>query len=206
MASTSKYSRKAIVGFCVLGAHVLLAFGLVVATVVKEIPQIKEALEAKLLKQEEKEKPKEPPPPPPDFKPPPVQTPVLDVPIVTGPPPPTAIVAKHEEPKPAPKPQGPPPIAPARLAKGLNLGDVCESYYPPASTRLNEEGSVVIVFKVLVNGHVGETKIETSSGFTRLDEATAKCLTSQGRFEPERQGSEVHETWQRLKYTWRLKS
>jgi len=91
------------------------------------------------------------------------------------------------------------------VAKGVNLGEVCEPYYPLESRRTNEEGSVVMVFKVLVNGRVGETKIETSSGFVRLDEATARCLTEEGRFEPEKLGNEAHESWQRLKYTWRLR-
>jgi TonB family protein len=95
-------------------------------------------------------------------------------------------------------------ISPARLAKGMNLGEACESYYPLASRRLSEEGSVVILFKVLTNGLVGETKIETSSGYPSLDEATATCLATQGRFEPEMLGNAVHESWQRLKYTWRL--
>jgi protein TonB len=158
-----------------------------------------------LVKHDEEEKPKEPPPPPPDFKPPPVQTPIVDLPIIAGPPPVTAIVQKKVE-APPPPPKAPPSISPARVAKGVNLGELCEPYFPSASRRLNEEGSVVILFKVLANGHVGETKIETSSGYPRLDEATAKCLTSQGRFEPERVGTEVHESWQRLKYTWRLRT
>jgi len=108
-------------------------------------------------------------------------------------------------PEPAPVVKAFPAISPARLANGRNLGEACESYYPSASRRLSEEGSVVILFRVLVNGHVGETKIETSSGYPRLDEATAKCLTSQGRFEPDKVGNEVHESWQRLTYTWRLR-
>jgi protein TonB len=206
MASAQALSRKTIVGIVVIGVHVLLAIGLVLATAAKYIPQLREVLDAKLVKHEEEEKPKEPPPPPPDFKPPPVQTPVVDLPIIAGPPPVTAIVQKKVEAPPPPPPKAPPSISPARVAKGVNLGELCEPYFPSASRRLNEEGSVVILFKVLANGHVGETKIETSSGYPRLDEATAKCLTSQGRFEPERVGSEVHESWQRLKYTWRLRT
>ena len=204
MASAQALSRKTIVGIVVVGIHVLLIVGLIIATAVKYIPQLREVLDMKLVKHEEEDKPKEPPPPPPDFMPPPVQT-VVDLPVISGPPPVNAIVQKPVE-KPAPVVKAPPAISPARLAKGMNLGEACESYYPSASRRLSEEGSVVILFRVLVNGHVGETKIETSSGYPRLDEATAKCLTSQGRFEPEKVGNEVHESWQRLKYTWRLRS
>jgi protein TonB len=205
--SSGKYSRKAIVGFVVIGLHVALAIGIIVATAFKYVPQLAEALDMRLVKQVEEEMKKTPPPPPPDFKPPPVQTPLVDLPIVEGPPPPKAIVAPKveakPEPKPAPKPE-PPPITQAKVAKGVNLGDLCSSYYPSASRRLSEEGSVVLLVFVAPNGKVTETKVETSSGYQRLDEAAAKCVTSQGKFDPTKVGNDAVGSWQRMKWTWRL--
>ncbi len=206
--SSGKYSRKAIVGFVVIGLHVALAFGIIIATAFKYVPQLAEALDMRLVKQVEEEMKKTPPPPPPDFKPPPVQTPLVDLPIVEGPPPPKAIVApkveaKPEPAKPAPKPE-PPPITQAKVAKGVNLGDLCSSYYPSASRRLSEEGSVVLLVFVAPNGKATETKVETSSGYQRLDEAASKCVTAQGRFEPTKVGNEAVGSWQRMKWTWRL--
>jgi protein TonB len=205
--ASGKYSRKAIVGFVVIGLHVALALGIILATAFKYVPQLAEALDMRLVKQVEEEMKKAPPPPPPDFKPPPVQTPLFDLPVVEGPPPPRAIVAKVE-PKVEPKPVKvePPPITQARVAKGVNLGDACGPYYPSASRRLSEEGSVVLLVFIAPNGKVSETKVETSSGYQRLDEAAAKCVTAQGRFEPTKVGAEAIGSWQRMKWTWRLTS
>jgi protein TonB len=207
MNSARNLSRHAIVAIVVIGVHVLAAIGLIIGTAVKYAPQLREMIESQLIKHEEEEKPKEPPPPPPDFKPPPVQTPLVDLPIVAGPPPPAAIVRHVEEAKPAPvaKP-APPPITPVRVAKGVNLGDLCEPYYPSASRRLSEEGSVVLLVYVGPNGRVTETKVETSSGIQRLDEAAEKCVKAQGRFEPQKVGNDAVGSWQRMKWTWRLSS
>ena len=205
MKSARTLSRKAIVATFVIAVHVLAAIGLVIATAVKYAPQLREMIESKLIQHEEEEKPKEPPPPPPDFKPPPVQTNLVDLPIVQGPPPPAAIVKQIEQPKEAAKP-APPTITPVRVAKGVNLGELCEPYYPSASRRLSEEGSVVLLVYVAPNGRVSETKVETSSGIQRLDEAAEKCVKAQGRFEPQKVGSEAVGSWQRMKWTWRLSS
>ena len=205
MASATQYSRKTIVGIFVIGIHVLFAFALILGTAIKYVQQNPDVLDSRLLKHEEETEKKEPPPPPPDFKPPPVQTPMIDLPVVSGPPPPAAIVAPKEQPKPAPvKPSGPPPITQARIAKGVNLGDACSAYYPSASRRLSEEGSVVLLVNVGPNGKVTETKVETSSGFARLDEAAEKCVKAQGRFEPRKVGDVPEASWQRMKWTWRL--
>ena len=193
------------VGLFVIGVHVLMAFGLIVATAVKYAPQIASMIESQLIKHEEEEKPKEPPPPPPDFKPPPVTAPMVDLPIVQGPPPPAAIVRPAEPPKEVAKP-APAPITPVRVAKGTNLGELCEPYYPSASRRLSEEGSVVLLVYVAPSGRATETKVETSSGITRLDEAAEKCVKAQGRFEPQKVGNDAVGSWQRMKWTWRLSS
>lgn len=191
----------------VIGVHVLAAIGLIIGTAVKYAPQLTAMIESKLIQHEEEEKPKEPPPPPPDFKPPPVQTPLVDLPIVQGPPPPAAIVRPVEPPKEAPAKPAPPPITPVRLVKGVSLGDRCEAYYPSASRRLSEEGSVVLLVYVAPDGRASETKVETSSGISRLDEAAEKCIKAQGKiFEPQKVGSEAVGSWQRMKWTWRLSS
>jgi protein TonB len=204
MSDTRKLSRHAMVGIFVIGVHVLLAIGLVIGTAVKYAPQLRDMIESKLIQHEQEEKPKEPPPPPPDFKPPPVQTPLVDLPIVNAPPPPAAIVRPAEPVKEAPKAAAPPPITPVRVAKGVNLGDLCEPYYPSASRRLSEEGSVVLLVFVGPNGRATETKVETSSGIQRLDEAAEKCVKAQGKFEPQKVGNEAVGSWQRMKWTWRL--
>jgi periplasmic protein TonB len=188
----------------VIGIHVVFAFALIAGTAVKYVPQIRDFVDAQLIKPEDQPPPKEPPPPPPDFKPPPVAPPPsLDMPVVMGPPSETAIAIPKPPSGEAAKP-APPPIIQARVAKGSNLGEACSSYYPSASRRLSEEGSVVLLVYIAPNGRVSETKVETSSGIGRLDEAAEKCVKAQGRFEPQRVGSEPVGSWQRMKWTWRL--
>jgi len=188
----------------VIGIHVVFAFALIAGTAVKYVPQFEQLLQSELIKPEELPPPKEPPPPPPDFKPPPVMPPPsLDLPTVIGPPSQTAISTPKPPAEPA-KAAAPPPIIQARVAKGSNLGEACSSYYPSASRRLSEEGSVVLLVYIAPNGRVSETKVETSSGIARLDEAAEKCVKAQGRFEPQRVGSEPVGSWQRMKWTWRL--
>ena len=189
----------------VIGIHVVLALGLIAATAIKVVPQLRDMLDAQLIKHEDEPPPKEPPPPPPDFVPPPIQAPSIDIPAVIGPPVVNAIVVPKAEAAPPPK-AAPPAIVPAKLAKGVNLGEACSSFYPSASRRLSEEGSVVVLIYVAPSGRVTESKVETSSGIQRLDEATQKCVTSQGRFEPQKVGTEAVGSWQRMKYTWRLTS
>ena len=204
MANAQAWSRKTIVATVVIGIHVVFAMALIAGTAVKYIPQLQDIIDTALIKPENEPPPKEPPPPPPDFKPPPVTAPPVEIPTVVGPPAPRAI----EVAKPAPEPArpAPPPITQARVAKGSNLGEACEPYYPSASRRLSEQGSVVLLVYVAPNGRVTETKIETSSGIGRLDEAAEKCVKAQGRFEPQRVGSDAVGSWQRMKWTWRLAS
>ncbi len=188
----------------VIGIHVLFAIGLIAGTAVKYVPQLREMLDAQLIKHEEEPPPKEPPPPPPDFHPPAVQAPLFDIPSVVGPPPVNAIVvSKPVEAPPAAK-APPPQITQARVAKGSNLGEACSSYYPSASRRLSEEGSVVLLVYVAPSGRVTETKVESTSGIQRLDEAAEKCVKAQGKFEPQKVGNDAVGSWQRMKWTWRL--
>ena len=186
----------------VIGIHVVFAMALIAGTAVKYVPQFEQLLQTELIKPEDQPPPKEPPPPPPDFKPPNVAPPPsLDIPTFVGPPAQAAITtAKPVEPVKA----APLAIIQARVAKGSNLGEACSSYYPSASRRLSEEGSVVLLVYIAPNGRVSETKVETSSGIARLDEAAEKCVKAQGRFEPQRVGAEPVGSWQRMKWTWRL--
>ena len=204
MASAKALSRKAWVGIVVIGIHVMLGIGFIAVTAIKAVVQDREKLDAALIKHEDEPPPKEPPPPPPDFKPPVVQAPMVDLPQVVAPPAVHAVIAAPPAPAAPKAPAAPPPVVAAKLAKGLNLGDACQPYYPSASKRLSEEGSVVVLIYVGPNGRVTESKVETSSGIQRLDEATVKCVTAQGRFEPQKVGNDAVGSWQRMKYTWRL--
>ena len=120
-----------------------------------------------------------PPPPPPDYLPPPqdfipppdfnVATEVSRVPsaMTTAP----AFAAPMAV-KPRP--------TPAKLTeKGLSSPS-----YPRESKRLGEEGEVTLALLLNDKGKVQEARVETSSGFARLDNAAVKHTTKSGQFEP----------------------
>ena len=95
-------------------------------------------------------------------------------------------------------------ITPVRVAQGLNLGEACERYYPLSSRAAREDGATTVVAYVDVDGRVTDTRIETSSGYVALDEATERCLMEQGRFVAQTVDGTPVGSWQRLKTTWRL--
>ena len=65
---------------------------------------------------------------------------------------------------------------------------VTQPEYPPTSKRLGEAGTVIMLLTVNEEGKVTEAKIDTSSGFERLDEAALKEALRTWRLLPGTQG------------------
>jgi protein TonB len=134
-------------------------------------------IETNLLEElEQRDEP--PPPPPPEFERPPIEIPPpevsIDIPVEST----TAIsdVTTKPQPKAAPAP------APRAVVKMKAKFPSTDDYYPAASIRLEEEGSVVVKTCVGPNGKLSETpSVVTSSNSARLDEAAVK-LARAGRF------------------------
>ena len=93
---------------------------------------------------------------------------------------------------------------PARLTRGLNLGQACAGYFPAASRSAHEEGTVSLLIYVGAEGRVKEVVRLESTGYQRLDVATAQCLYREGRFTPNLVNGAPVGSWQRMRYTWRL--
>src|SRR3546814_4294671 len=135
-------------------------------------------IETKII--EEIKPPDEPPPPPPPPEmdvPPPPFVPPPEINIAT-PPPQHAITVQDKAPTPPPVVRTPPTIALKVSGRGCRPPE-----YPAISNRLGETGSVVLRMLVGVNGKVTDSKIQTSSGYPRLDEAARRAL-SLCKFEP----------------------
>jgi protein TonB len=206
MASTQRTRRNTIAAAVTIGIQVLFLAALVAGTAVKYIPQFNDILNARLIKPEEQPPPKEPPPPPPDFTPPPITAPPPDViQNIEAPPPPVVVKA-------APPPKVETRAAPVISAATMEdrdkraLSDACQSRYPSASRRLNEEGAVVLVMNVQPNGRTQDVKVETSSGIARLDEAAVKCMIDYGKFKPKQEDGKAVAGVFRIKWVWKLTS
>jgi protein TonB len=76
---------------------------------------------------------------------------------------------------PAPEPVVEAPAKPATVTLSSDLSVSCPQRampnYPAASRRLNEQGLVVLRVELDETGHITSARVETSSGYKRLDEA-----------------------------------
>lgn len=189
-------SRRFVGIGAVVAFHALLIWALAAGLAHKMISILPPPIETKLL--EDIKPPDEPPPPPPpptlDVPPPPF-VPPPEINIAT-PPPQHAITVQDKAPPPPPVHKAPPTIALKVSGRGCRPPE-----YPAISNRLGETGSVVLRMLVGVNGKVTDSKIQTSSGYPRLDEAARRAL-SLCKFEPAIVDGVPTPAWGLLKYTF----
>jgi len=127
-----------------------------------------------------------PPPPPQAPKPqpqpekrrlpePPPRQLVAQAPIVSA-----AEPVALPSPMPEPAVEAPParPAGPVTLSDELSVAcpERRPPAYPPLSRRLNEEGKVLLRVELDEHGSVSSARVETSSGFPRLDEAALAAV------------------------------
>lgn len=176
---------RRMIGFgLVVAFHALVIWAFMSGLGQMVVDRLKGPLETRII-EEAKIEEDAPPPPPPKFQaPPPV---FVDVPVVaiTEPVADTTAIQNTTNVKPVAPP--PPPkadviVAPRQNPRRPNTG--AEEMYPAMSRRLGEEGTVVLLLTVNEEGKVTEAKVQTSSGFERLDEAAAKEAARTWRFLP----------------------
>ena len=99
------------------------------------------------------------------------------------------------------------PAAPAkplvRTSAGVNIAQCEKPDYPPASRRMEEEGTVGLRFLVGVDGKVVQSEVAKSSGYKRLDEA-ARAGLAKCRFKPATVDGQPEQAWTTIQYVWRL--
>jgi protein TonB len=78
-----------------------------------------------------------------------------------------------------------------------------EEYYPDASKRANEEGRCIVEVTVSADGRITAEKIQTSSGFPRLDEACLKGVHGQRVMPALEDGKPVEKTVS-IPIVWKL--
>jgi periplasmic protein TonB len=192
----------------VIFLHILIVWALVSGLARKAVELVAKPLETKLIAEVTKPPENLPPPPPPPkmAAPPPPFIPPPEINVqVAATPSPTAISAVTTT---APPP-GPAPVAvaetkaPVRTAPVVQAKSCQPPEYPSASRRLNEQGTVVLNFLIDAEGKVIESRVDSSSGIERLDEAARKAL-SLCRFSPGTVDGKPEQSWHKLKYVWKL--
>jgi protein TonB len=214
-ASRQRSSNKLLIGFgAVLVFHVLLLWAINSGLARKFVKVIKGPVEAELLEEKKPDIPPPPPPPPPKNlppPPPPTYVPPVDVPV-NAPVSTNSIAAVSNTPQPPapppapaapPAPPAPPAAPPVHKAAVISASNCAKPAYPAASRRAEEEGNVVVKFLVDVDGKVIDSKVEKSSGYNRLDEATRSAL-SKCQFTPATTDGKPEQSWASIQYTWRL--
>jgi protein TonB len=182
---TQFFTRRTIVLFVIIGLHIFIAWALATGLARRAIELVAPPVKVDMIEEVQK-RDEPPPPPPPQLERPPVEIPppdvTIDVPVENT----TAIADVTTVHQPAP----PPVIAPKavnrvgpRPGKGFPNS---EDFYPPASKRLGESGSVNVKACVGPNGKLTEEpSVAQSSGSARLDEGALKLAkAASGHYQP----------------------
>lgn len=187
--------------------HVVTAYALMTGLARKVVEVVRAPIETKIIEETQKQPEIEQPPPPPKLAPPP--PPYIPPPEVNIAVPPTAAPSNAITVVTTTRPVAPPP-APAPERTGVRTAPVidaarsCEKpEYPPASKRMEEEGTVTLSFLIDVDGKVIDSRVEKSSGFARLDQA-ARAALGKCKFKPGTVDGKPEQSWASIKYTWRL--
>ena len=205
MDSTFNTGRSAgrtaiLIGIVAFHVMLVVAINSSLSTVI--LDRLPPLIKAEII--EEIVKDEEPPPPPPTVETPPPYVPppdiVIDLPTTTKGPT-TALVVTDK-----PRPVAPPPSPVVKKAPEIDprYKRRFQPDYPPTSRRLGEEGSVVVQVLVGPDGTVSDGKIQTSSGFPRLDEAALKHALRAWRFTPGTEDGKPVSVWNSVKVTFRI--
>jgi len=206
-AAQENKSTKQATGFAlVILLHVGLIYVLASGLGAHAIKLIQKPLQTILIDDPVAPPPELAPPPPVLAPPPPAYIPPPELVIRQSAAPTNAIAAvSHEKPVPAPVPVVAAPVhEPVRVQPVIEAAKRCQALdYPPMAKRLGEEGAVVLQFLIGEDGKVIESKVASSSGHPRLDEAARSGLGS-CQFKPGTVDGKPEKSWAAVKYNWKL--
>jgi TonB family protein len=83
----------------------------------------------------------------------------------------------------------------------LDFGSCAKPQYPHEDLKADHQGTVTLGFLVDETGHVNESKVAGSSGFTTLDEA-ARTALAMCTFHPALENGKPVAQWTQVKYEW----
>ena len=95
--------------------------------------------------------------------------------------------------------QAPPDSEPSAIAYGARTSVP----YPRESLKAREQGTVMLLVLVGMDGAVEDVRIDRSSGFSRLDRA-ARDAVKQWRFNPARHGGVAERAWAKVPVSFSL--
>ena len=196
-----------IIGVVVI--HLVVIYALATGLGRQVIEIIQKPLDTRIIDEVKAPPPPPPaPPPPPKMAPPPQAfIPLPEINVRIPPPTPNAITAVTtvKPPEPvvitrAPEVAAAPPV---RVGPVINAKSCEQPEYPPQAVRLGQSGIVELEFLVDVDGSALDSRVKSSSGFPRLDDAARKALQL-CKFKPATEDGKSIKAWGALKYEWKL--
>jgi protein TonB len=184
----------------VIAFHLILVWALANGLARKIVEVAKGPMETKIIQELKPPPPEAPPPPPPKLAPPPpefIPPPEVNIAVEAAPANTISSVTSI-------KPTAPVAAAPTGVHKvpTVRAKSCKEPEYPASSARLGESGRVVLNLLIGTDGRVQESKVETSSGFPRLDDA-ARAALSLCKFEPGTVDGKPEQAWGKLAYMFK---
>jgi len=201
------FTRRAITFTVAVGVQVLIVLLLSTGLASRVINIVAPPIQTDIVQEVQKHD-EAPPPPPPKMERPPVEIPPVDVAInVPSETRTTAITNVTDK----PVKKAPPPAPPARqvVTRNAQLGRSfpnSQDFYPPASTRLGEEGTTQMESCFGPNGQLTQDpKVLKSSGHSRLDEAAIRLAKAgSGKYVAEAVNGKPVSTCLKFNVVWRL--
>lgn len=175
--------------------HLVVVYGLAVGLGHNPMSLIKQEISAKVIEDAAPPEEEAPPPPPPDFVPPPPDfVPPPDIAFA-----PDAAPANTNAITVSRKPVEVKTLPARSPKKGLS-----QPPYPSASSRLGEEGVVVLALYLNEQGKVVDGKVANTSGHERLDTAALKHAIRAWKFEPCTRENQPVACWHQMKFRFQL--
>jgi protein TonB len=198
-SATKSTPRRTGMLILVAGLHVLIIYGLMIATGVVHQPAFVAPLQAVFVPEATQ----------PEEQPHVKIKPEIEQPVETNEPPPPEV--QYDEPvtPPAevPIPSSANAIAGSQQqgapAKDLKTANRVDPTYPPSSRRAGEQGTVRLKVLVDTNGRPSNVEVSQSSGFARLDEAAVQAVRK-WRFEAATDGSKKIQAYTQVAVTFQL--
>ena len=177
----------------VVGIHIAALYAIATSLGVVRAPQIIKPMEAMIIDAAKPEHLEQP-----VLSKPQLQQPNLDVPLPETPP----IVAEPLE-----TTITPPDPTPSNAIADANLQVTrrVEPNYPPASRRAGEQGTAVFSVLVDPSGHPKDVKVQSSSGYDRLDQAGMDAIR-RWMFNPATRDSQKVEAWTSVRVKFQLQT
>ena len=196
--SNDSFLRRSGPAAAVIGAHVLIIYGLAASMGVVKVPQFAAPIEAVFIPEQKQTEPDPPKPVKPEiYQVMPTEQPMpevqFDEPIV--PPAETAVPASENAIAAT--------TASGAVAQDLKASNRVEPTYPSSSRRAGEEGTVRLKVLVDEKGRPKDVAVATSSGFARLDQAAIEAVRK-WRFVAATDGTNAISAWTQVAITFRL--